>query len=83
MGPDTAWLAVLIAAVGSILIPVLVLVIQTARRSGAIEQKLSDLAESETEQNRRVSGVFTELDRRVRWLEERIWGTDPRFPRRR
>lgn len=75
------WLTLLIALVAGILIPILVLVARSARRGGVIEQKLDDLAGSEAEQNQRIRGVFEGLDRRLRWLEERLWRRgNPRGP---
>lgn len=75
------WLTLLVALVAGILIPVLILVARQARHSGVIEQKLDDLANSEATQDRRVAQIFEGLDRRLRWLEERLWGRDPRYPR--
>lgn len=76
------WLTVLVALVAGILIPVLVIVVSSARRAGSIEQKLDDLVAAEAEQDRRVAAVFDGLDRRLRWIEERTWGgPDPRYPR--
>lgn len=76
------WLTVLGSLTAGVLIPVLVIVARVARRSGSIEQKLDDLAAKELEQDSRFADIFTGLERRLRWLEERIWGRDPRFPRR-
>lgn len=75
------WLTLLVALIAGILIPVLVLVARSARHGGVIEQKLDDLTGAEAEQDRRVAEIFGSLDRRLRWLEERIWGADPRYPR--
>lgn len=75
------WLTLLVALVAGILIPVLVLVVRSARRGGTIEQKLNELADSEDARDRRVGQIFEGLDRRLRWLEERLWGRDPRYPR--
>lgn len=75
------WLTLLVALVAGILIPVLVLVARQARHGGVIEQKLDELADSEATQDRRVAQIFEGLDRRLRWLEERLWGQDPRYPR--
>jgi len=75
------WLTLLVALVAGILIPVLVLVARQARHSGVIEQKLDDLTDSEATQDRRIAQIFEGLDRRLRWLEERLWGRDPRYPR--
>jgi hypothetical protein len=68
------WLTLALALIGSILIPVLVIVARSSRRGGSIETKLDSLAADERR-------IWEGIDRRVRWLEERIWGTDPRFPR--
>lgn len=76
------WLTLLVSLTGIILIPVLVIVARSGRRSGRIEQKLDDLAKNEAEQDERVAGIFTGLNTRLRWLEEHLWGRDPRFPRR-
>lgn len=69
------WLTVLVAALGTVLLPVLVIVSRNSRKSGTIESKLDDLA---AEQRR----MWESIDRRVRWIEERLWGPG-RGPRQR
>lgn len=75
------WLTLLVALIAGILIPVLVLVARSARHSGIIEQKLDDLAADKEDEHGKLERLIEGLDRRLRWLEERIWGADPRYPR--
>jgi hypothetical protein len=68
------WLTIALTAISAILIPVLIIVARSSRRAGSIETKLDNLASDERR-------IWEGIDKRVRWIEERLWGTDPRFPR--
>ena len=75
------WLTLLVTILAGILVPLLVMVASNSRRTGRLEQKIDDLARSEADQNTRLDRLIGALDGRLRWLEERVWGADPRYPR--
>jgi hypothetical protein len=68
------WLTLALTLVSAILLPVLVIVARSSRQAGRIETRLDNLAADERR-------IWEAIDKRVRWIEERIWGNDPRFPR--
>lgn len=69
-------IGIIISIIAGILIPLTIVLYRLAKNSGKNEERLRNIEED-------INKIFKAIDQRVRWIEERIWGRDERFPRKR
>lgn len=60
---------VVLTAIGILVVPLLVIIAKSVLKITQLESKLEGIS-------RNLGEVADGLDRRLRWLEERIWGKD-------